>query len=99
MAKNDKKEAALDEKKVLELNEMNIFLRIPEEAIGLTVIAKILDENGNPIEVQQVLSVKDIFKARKDFLDNVLDGDDFDAQYVLTEKGIASLQDEEEEWK
>ena len=71
------------------LEEMNILLRVPESAVALEVKATILDEDGETVNVSKKLSVKDIFKSRKDFLDNVEDGDDYDALYVLTDKGQA----------
>ena len=77
--------------KEVELNETNIILKIPENAASLTVIANMVDSDGKLMKVQKTLSVQDIFKARQDFLDNVEDGDDYDAKYILTEEGKACL--------
>ena len=79
-------------KKEIELDEINIILRIPENAAELSISAKLLDKKGKPMEVSRTLSVQDIFKARRDFLDNVPDGDEYDAKYVLTEEGRAFLE-------
>jgi len=76
----------------MELEEMNIFLRIPKEAVALEVTASLLDEDGKVMKVSTKLSVSDIRDKRQDFLDNVEDGDDYDARYVLTDEGMEYLQ-------
>ena len=75
------------EPKEVELQEMNIILRIPENAVFLEVKASLMDENGELMNVMKKLPVQDIFKARQDFLQNVEDGDEYDARYVLTDEG------------
>ena len=90
MGKSKKTKA--DEHKTVELEEMNIFLRIPKEAVALEVTASLLDGNGKVQKVKTSLSVSDIRDRRQDFLDNVEDGDDYDARYVLTEEGKAYLE-------
>lgn len=82
----------MDTKKEVELREMNIFLKVPESAVALEVSAKIIDGNGNLVRVGKSLTVQDLFRARKDFLDNVPDGDDYDAKYVLTDTGRECLE-------
>ena len=82
----------MDTKKEVELKEMNIFLKVPESAVALEVSAKIIDGNGNLVRVGKSLTVQDLFRARKDFLDNVPDGDDYDAKYVLTDTGRECLE-------
>ena len=76
----------------MELEEMNIFMRIPKEAVALEVTASLLDEDGKVMKVSTKLSVSDIRDKRQDFLDNVEDGDDYDARYVLTDEGMEYLQ-------
>jgi len=71
---------------------MNIFLRIPKEAVALEVTSSLLDEDGKVMKVSTKLSVSDIREKRQDFLDNVEDGDDYDARYVLTDEGMEYLQ-------
>ena len=78
--------------KTIELEEMNIFLRIPKEAVALEVTASLLDPDGKLMKVKTSLSVSDIRDRRQDFLDNVEDGDDYDARYVLTDEGRAYLE-------
>ena len=75
------------EPKEVELQEMNIILKIPENAIFLEVKASLMNENGQLMNVMKKLPVQDIFKARQDFLQNVEDGDEYDARYVLTDEG------------
>lgn len=81
-----------DEDTIIELEEMNIFLRIPKEAVALEVIASLLDGDGKVVRVSNKLSVSDIMGKRQDFLDYVEDGDDYDARYVLTDKGREYLK-------
>lgn len=88
MSKGNKKEH-----KEIELEEMNIFLRIPKSAASVTVNAVIIDENDKAVKVSRKLSSEDIRKARQDFLDYVDEGDDYDAKYVLTEEGRAYLEE------
>ena len=75
------------EPKEVELQEMNIILKIPENAVFLEVKASLMNENGQLMNVMKKLPVQDIFKARQDFLQNVEDGDEYDARYVLTDEG------------
>ena len=77
----------------IKLEEAGIILWIPKEAVGLYVEAKILDENDKVVKVKKTFSVSQIQKMRKDFLDNVIDGDDYDAVYCLTEKALEDLLD------
>ena len=81
-----------EEPKTIELEEMNIFLKIPKDAVALEVTASLLVD-GKVQRVSKKLSVSDIRERRQDFLDNVEDGDDYDARYVLTEEGMAYLQE------
>ena len=80
------------EPKIVELEEMNIILRIPKEAVALEVTASLLDEDGKIMKASTKLSVSDIRVRRQDFLDNVEDGDDYDARFVLTDEGRAYLE-------
>ena len=75
----------------IELEQMNVILKIPTDAVSLTITAKMLDEDGKLMSVSRTLAVSDIQGARKDFLDNVEDGDEYDAHYVLTDEGRAYL--------
>ena len=75
------------EKDVVELQEINIFAKIPENAARLTLTVQYFDDDGNPQTAYKVMNAEDIRQARKDFLDYVEDGDDYDALYVVTEEG------------
>ena len=77
---------------VLELEEMNIFLRIPKDAVALEVTASLLAEDGKVMMVSKKLAVSDIRDQRQAFIDNVEDGDDYDARYVLTDEGRDYLE-------
>ncbi len=73
--------------KEVEVQEVNIILRIPYNAASLEVRASLVDENGKLMNVSKKLSVQDIFKARQAFLENVEGGDDYDVRYILTDGG------------
>ena len=79
-------------KKNIELEEMNIFLRIPKEAVALEVTASLQDADGKVMKVGTKLSASDIHDRRRDFLDNVEEGDEYDALYVLTDEGREYLE-------
>ena len=78
-------------KDTLKLDEMCIILRIPENAVGLTVKAAIAVDN-DIVKVKKKLDYDDIQDARTAFLDNVEDGDDFDAHFVLTDEAKSYLE-------
>lgn len=75
------------EQNEMELEERCIILRIPKDAVRLTVKATVLI-GGEKIKAKKKLSAEEIQKARQDFLENVEDGDDYDAMLVLTERGM-----------
>ena len=75
----------------VELDEMNVILRITKEAVSLELNAGILDEAGKLRKVGKRLSVSEIREARQAFLDNV-EGDDYDARFVITEEGRRYLE-------
>ena len=85
----------MDENKTVELEEMNIILRIPKEAIKLEVNALLLDEEGEVVKVGQSFSASRIREMRNAFLDNVEYGDDYDGYFVLTDEARAELEREE----
>lgn len=71
----------------VELDNINIIAKIPEKTARLTLTVQYFDDDGNPQKVCKVMDSEEIRQARKDFLDNVEDGDDYDAVYVITEEG------------
>lgn len=77
--------------KELELEQYNIIVKIPVDAVKVSITAKILNDKDEIVSVYTDMNMKDIYEARTAFLENVEDGDDFDAVYTLTEKGKAYL--------
>jgi hypothetical protein len=51
----------------------------------------VINEDDKSVKVSRRLSAEDIRAARQDFLDNVEDGDDYDARYVITDEGLKYL--------
>lgn len=82
---------------LLKLDEMNIIMKIPENTVRAVLIADIIDKDGNVEKVHKVLMPDDIWQSRNDFLENVDGGDDYDARYVITEKGLRWLEQLEKE--
>ena len=80
------------EPKTVELEEMNVILRIPKTAASVTITAVIINEDDESVKVSHRLSAEDIRDARQAFLDNVEDGDDYDARFVITEEGMEYLR-------
>ena len=81
-----------EEKKTIELEEMNVILRIPVSSASVTVTAMVIDENDELVKVCRRFSAEDIRAARQVFLDNVEDGDDYDARFVITDEGMGYLE-------
>lgn len=76
-------------------DEINIILNIPANTAFLTVGATVIDESGKLVQYKEMtLMPEAIRQARQDFLDNVPSGDDYNAEYALTEKGLELLGDE-----
>ena len=65
---------------------INIIMKIPSSTAELTITARRI-ENGKIKQYEVYLDTDDIFAARKDFLENVEFGDDYDAVYTLTDEG------------
>ena len=78
--------------KEIELEEMNIIVKVPKDALKVTIKVQVPGYDGEIIKAKKKLLKTDIDAARKDFLDNVEDGDDFNAKYVVTEKGMEYLK-------
>lgn len=80
----------------IELDLMNIIAKIPKEAVEVRIDATIYHDGKLEI-VHSGMNMVEIADARQDFLDNVEDGDDYDAIYTITEEGeryLDSLQSE-----
>lgn len=67
-----------------------VIIKIPENTVRLEITASVMDEDGNVVKAHTILNPSDIYDVRKDFMDYVGD-DDYDAVYVLTEKGRREL--------
>lgn len=75
----------------IELDQINIILPIPKESVSMELTVKIM--HGNTIQaVGKQFTIGDIHDMRQDFLDNVEFGDDYNAEYVITEKGKEYLE-------
>lgn len=85
------REALENETEVL-LKEMNVILQIPEEAAAIEITAHIL-QGEKVLSVTRSFNTSALRKARQDFLDNVEGGDDYDASYRLTPKGLQMAMD------
>ena len=77
----------------MEVEEINVILRIPRDAASITIKAALIDENEKTVKLSRRLSAENIRLARQAFLDNVEDGDDYDARFVLTDEGRAYLKE------
>lgn len=78
--------------KTTDIELHNIIMQIPKNASELTITAKII-EGDKVVKVQGVYNVDEIFQARKDFLDYVDGGDDYNATYSLTDEGRAYVEE------
>ena len=86
-----------EEKQEIELEQHYIFMSIPEDTVALSITATLLDDKGNPYQVQRKMTASEIFEARKDFLDNVEDGDDYNVLWAITDKGREWLEQREKQ--
>lgn len=82
-----KKSSTQKEPEYVELDEMNVIMKVPKAAVHITMNVKYFDEHGKMVEVQAYVDHDMIAQARKDFLDNVEFGDGYDAVYSLTDRG------------
>ena len=72
--------------------EMGILLKVPVNTITMSITVRLINSDG---EVEQQVAEFDhsnIIDFRKDFLDNVELGDDYDALYAFTEQGNEYLK-------
>ena len=80
------------EQREVELDEINVIMKIPKDSARIDITAYLIDDNGDVSKVSKTMKAGDIYEMRKDFLDNVEDGDDYDARYVITEEGLEFLE-------
>lgn len=82
--------------KIEDMEFHNIIIQIPKNTSELVVIARILD-GDKIVKVQGTCDITALFQARKDFLDNVEDGDDYNGIYRLTDQGYEYAEELERE--
>ena len=70
------------DKKSVELEEVDIIIGIPKDAARIQITADVF-VGDKQLSVTRVLNPNDIFNSRKDFIDLVGDED----MYALTDKG------------
>ena len=70
----------------MELDEMNVILQIPENAVSVTITATIMIDD-KPMKAKKKLDAEAIRTVRQEFLENVEFGDDYNAMFVLSDKG------------
>ena len=76
------KKADYEKGQEIELEEMNIILKVPVGTACIKMQCSLLDDNGELMEVSTVINSKRVHEARRDFLENVEDGDDYDVVYT-----------------
>ena len=72
---------------------MHVILEIPDAAYHLDIVAKTIDDEENSQIITTRMGLADIRQARRDFLDNVEAGDEYNAVWEITQKGLESLKD------
>lgn len=77
----------------IDLEEINVIMKIPVGSAFIKMQVTMVDAQGNVSEVETMYSTEEIRQMRQDFLDNVECGDEYDARYVLTEKGRQYLEE------
>lgn len=70
---------------------MHVILEIPDAAYHLDIVAKTINDDENTQIVTTRMGLADIRQARQDFLDNVPAGDEYNAVWGITQKGLESL--------
>lgn len=76
----------------IELDQINIILKIPKRAARLDLTVHLFDDEGEPMKVHSAFDAESIRDMRQDFLENVEDGDEYDARYVITDEGRKHLE-------
>ena len=82
------------EKQYIDMETQGVIIEIPKGTVKLSIKMTVIDEDGTEIKVKKKLKKADIEKARKDFLENVELGDDYDidGMFEVTEKGKEILR-------
>ncbi len=78
-------------KKVEKLEEMLMVIGLPVGTFKAEISCEVMGADGETFKCGKVLTARDIQELREDFVENV--GDDYNAKYVLTDKGRACLEE------
>ena len=79
----------MDEKEYVDLQEHRAMLYLPENAVEITVHAKVYHD-GELIEVSNVYGISEIREAFRKADDGYIDEDD---KFFITDKGIQYLEE------
>lgn len=72
----------------LDCELMHIIVQVPKDTVSISITAKLL-QDGKLVDAHMSMSAEEFRHARRDFLDNVDGGDDYDNLYALTDEGKA----------
>lgn len=75
----------------IELTEHRAMVTMPENSVEVDIVAKIFHE-GKIMEVHKIMSMEDIRTAFRKADDGYIDDDD---EFVLTDKGLRYLENNE----
>jgi len=78
-------------RKELDTELIHIIVQVPKDTVTVSFDAKLI-QNGKLVEAHMDMSPDEFRKARQDFLDEVVAGDEYDAVYTLTDEYKAYLE-------
>lgn len=84
----------MDESKEYTGELIHIIVEVPIDTVACGFTVKRL-VNGKLEEAHMDMTAEAFRQARQDFLDNVEGGDEYDAVYMLTDEGLAYLEQKE----
>jgi len=71
---------------------INIIVKVPENTVACKFTATMITDDGKLEDAEMKMNATEFRQARKDFLDNVDGGDEYDTMYTLTEEGKAYVE-------
>lgn len=71
---------------LLDTDLIHIIVQVPKDTVTVSFDAKMI-RNGELVTAHMDMTPEEFRQARKDFLDEVDGGDEYDAVYALTEEG------------
>lgn len=80
-----------DEEEMIELQEHRAIVTLPENSVSVEIQAKVY-QDGELVNVSKTLSMEDIRTAFRKADDGYIDEDD---RFVITEKGLEWLEEQE----